>query len=64
MYVATEDKNILDDVNLNGGKAILTSNKHKTGSDRIFECFEIFWNIWNIWKYPREQKGTEYDRWG
>ena len=40
VYVATEDKEILDDVNLNGGKAILTSNRHKTGSDRIFECFE------------------------
>ena len=40
VYVATEDKEILDDVNLNGGKAVLTSNKHKTGSDRIFECFE------------------------
>ena len=40
VYVATEDKEILDDVHLNGGKAILTSNKHKTGSDRIFECFE------------------------
>ena len=40
VYVATEDKEIVDDVNLNGGKAILTSNKHKTGSDRIFECYE------------------------
>ena len=40
VYVATEDKDILDDVNLNGGKAILTSNKHKTGSDRIYECFK------------------------
>ena len=40
VYVATEDKEILDHVNLNGGKAILTSNKHKTGSDRIYECFE------------------------
>ena len=40
VYVATEDKEIVDDVNLNGGKAILTSNQHKTGSDRIFECFE------------------------
>ena len=40
VYVATEDKDILDDVILNGGKAILTSNKHKTGSDRIFECYE------------------------
>ena len=40
VYVATEDKEILEDVHLNKGKAILTSNKHKTGSDRIFECFE------------------------
>ena len=40
VYVATEDKDIVDDVNLNGGQAILTSNKHKTGSDRIYECFE------------------------
>jgi len=40
VYVATEDKEILDDVQLNGGKAILTSNKHKTGSDRIYECYE------------------------
>ena len=40
VYVATEDKEILDDVELNGGNAILTSNKHKTGSDRIFECYE------------------------
>ena len=40
VYVATEDKEILEDVNSNGGKVILTSNKHKTGSDRIFECYE------------------------
>ena len=40
VYVATEDKEIIDDVNLNGGKAILTSREHKTGSDRIYECFE------------------------
>ena len=40
VYVATEDKEILDDVNLNGGKAVLTSNIHKTGTDRIHECFE------------------------
>ena len=40
VYVATEDKEIVDDVNLNGGKAVLTSNKHKTGTDRIYECFK------------------------
>ena len=47
VYVATEDKEIVDDVKLNGGKAILTSNRHKTGSDRIFECFEKL-NLNNI----------------
>ena len=40
VYVATEDKEIIDDVNLNGGKAVLTSNNHKTGTDRIYECFK------------------------
>ena len=40
VYVATEDKEIIDDVNLNGGNAILTGKEHKTGSDRIYECFE------------------------
>ena len=40
VYVATEDKEIIDDVNSNGGKAVLTSNNHKTGTDRIYECFK------------------------
>ena len=40
VYVATEDKEIMEDINLNGGKAVLTSKRHKTGSDRIFECFK------------------------
>ena len=38
VFVATEDQEILDDVKLNGGQAILTGNKHKTGTDRIFEA--------------------------
>ena len=38
VYVAAEDQEIIDDVNQNGGQAILTSNKHKTGTDRIFEA--------------------------
>ena len=41
VYVATEDKEIIDDVHKNGGQAILTSNKHKTGTDRIFEALNI-----------------------
>ena len=41
VYVAAEDQEIIDDVNQNGGQAILTSNKHKTGTDRIFEALNI-----------------------
>ncbi len=47
VYVATEDNEILDDVEDNGGKAIITSKNHKTGTDRIFECFEKL-NLQNI----------------
>ena len=41
VYVATEDQEIIDDVKKNGGQAILTSNKHKTGTDRIFEALNL-----------------------
>ncbi len=40
VVVATEDQKIFDDVLKNGGKAVLTSNKHKTGTDRIFEAYK------------------------
>tara|TARA_Y100001970_G_scaffold198375_1_gene241363 strand:- start:18217 stop:18957 length:741 start_codon:yes stop_codon:yes gene_type:complete len=40
VYVASEDQEILDDVKLNGGKGVITSNKHKTGTDRIFEAYK------------------------
>ena len=40
VVVATEDQIILDEVEKSGSKAILTSNKHKTGTDRIFEAFK------------------------
>ena len=40
VIVATEDQEIIDDVKRNGFNAILTSNKHKTGTDRIYEAFE------------------------
>ena len=38
VIVATEDQEIVEDVTKNGGKAILTSKNHKTGSDRIYEA--------------------------
>ena len=40
VFVATEDQEIVDDVTKNGGKAILTSRNHKTGTDRIYEALK------------------------
>ena len=40
VIVATEDQEIIDDVKGNGFNAIMTSNKHKTGTDRIHEAFK------------------------
>ena len=39
VFVAAEDQEIIEDVKKNGGEAILTHNKHKTGTDRIYEAF-------------------------
>ena len=39
VFVAAEDKEIVEDVKKNGGDAILTNNNHKTGTDRIYEAF-------------------------
>ena len=38
VFVAAEDKEIVEDVRKNGGEAILTKNNHKTGTDRIHEA--------------------------
>ena len=40
VYVATPDQKIIDAVKRSGGKAILTSRNHETGTDRIFEVFK------------------------
>ena len=40
VIVATEDQEIYEDVKKNGGQAILTDNKHQTGTDRIYEALE------------------------
>ena len=47
VIVATEDQEIIDDVKGNGFNAILTSNKHKTGTDRIQEALKKS-NIKNV----------------
>ena len=40
VYIATPDKKIEEIVKKFGGKAILTSNSHNTGTDRIYEVFK------------------------
>ena len=40
VVVCSEDKEILNEVEKNGGEGILTSKHHKTGTDRIFEAFQ------------------------
>ena len=40
VFVASPDQKIIDLVKNSGGKAILTSYLHKTGTDRIFEVFK------------------------
>ncbi len=40
VIIATEDQEIVDDVRRNGFSAILTSKKHKTGTDRIYEALQ------------------------
>ena len=59
VVVATDDQDILNDVQKNGGKAILTSKNHKTGTDRIFEAYEKL-NIKNI-DYILNLQGDEPD---
>ena len=39
VVVATADQEIFDEVYNNGGRAILTNKKHKTGTDRIYEAY-------------------------
>lgn len=42
VYVATDDERIFDAVNRFGGKAVMTSEAHKSGTDR---CREVFSKI-------------------
>lgn len=51
VFVATDDERIYDKVCSFGGKAIMTSGSHRSGTDRCFEAYE---------KVKRE-KQTDYD---
>ncbi|WP_415304133.1 3-deoxy-manno-octulosonate cytidylyltransferase [Candidatus Pelagibacter sp. Uisw_090] len=59
VVVATDNQEILNDVLRNGGRVILTSKNHKTGTDRIFEAYEKL-NIKNI-DYILNLQGDEPD---
>ena len=59
VVVATEDREILTDVLKNGGRAILTSKDHKTGTDRIFEAYKKL-DIKNV-DYILNLQGDEPD---
>lgn len=39
VYVATDDQRIFDAVLAFGGKAIMTSDQHKSGTDRCYEAY-------------------------
>lgn len=41
VYVATDDQRIFDVVEGFGGKALMTSDKHTCGTDRLAECAQI-----------------------
>ncbi len=41
VYVATDDQRIFDAVIQFGGKAVMTSSKHQSGTDRIAEAIDI-----------------------
>ena len=40
VYVATDNRSIVDVIELAGGKAVLTRTDHQSGSDRVFEAVE------------------------
>ncbi|MFP4018633.1 MAG: 3-deoxy-manno-octulosonate cytidylyltransferase [Bacteroidales bacterium] len=41
VYVATDDNRIMEEVKKFGGKGIMTSDKHQSGTDRLAEAAEI-----------------------
>ena len=47
VFVATPDKKIIDIIKNVGGNVVKTSDKHETGTDRIFEVFKN-----NLNKFP------------
>ncbi len=51
VYVATDDSRIYDCVTSFGGKAVMTSTEHRSGTDRCYEAY----------RHVVEQTGKKYD---
>lgn len=51
VFVATDDKRIYDKVHSFGGRAVMTSEAHRSGTDRCFEAYEKV----------KEENRTDYD---
>ena len=58
VYVATEDAEIQNEIEKNGGNSIMTSKSHQTGTDRIFEAIEKIKDVENT-KYVINLQGDE-----
>ena len=68
VVVATENNEILEDVEKNGGRGILTRSDHKTGTDRIFEAYKkldfknnVIHLIRTNWSNPNNQTIKPYE---
>lgn len=59
VWVATDDQRIYDEITRNGGKALLSSTKHRTGTERCFEAFEILKNRGEIYDVLVNIQGDE-----
>ncbi len=47
-YVATDDQRIFDAVEAFGGRAVMTSPHHKSGTDRIAEAVALIGGQWDV----------------
>lgn len=48
VYVATDDQRIFDAVVAFGGKVIMTSSQHKSGTDRCYEAFSKLYEKFDV----------------
>lgn len=48
VVVATDDERILEAVLSFGGKAVMTSNQHKSGTDRVYEAYTKVGNGYDV----------------